>query len=94
MSAGNSGIKHTCPDIDKVIKAIGAALKAASSGMKEVEKGTDAYDSFWQVDYELYGTERILEDLRTANDELRKWGEEQYARAEELEEKLTEREQI
>lgn len=90
-------VRHTCPAIDKTIAAIKSAMKSAADGMKYVSKGDDAYDCFWQIEYDLDGEEVRLEDLRSDNDELRKWGHELEQEinslsnyVEELEKKLSE----
>lgn len=68
-------VKQTCPDIDRVIKRIKMALKVATDGRRVFEKGTDEYAYCSDIEDELYGLEGELEDLRSANDSLRKWGD-------------------
>lgn len=68
-------IKNTCPDIDKAIKWVKGAMKAAKDGMSISENGSKQHDCFYDVDYQLDGVIDMLEDLRNANDALRKWGE-------------------
>lgn len=67
-------VKHTCPDIDKAIKKVAAALKIASAGRKSHDKGTDDYDNYDAIEDCLMYLEGDLEDLRSANDALRTWG--------------------
>lgn len=69
-------IKHTCPDIDKVIAAIRSAMKRAEYGMKGLSKQDEAYDTFREIEYVLDGEDNRLEELRKSNDILRKWGNE------------------
>ncbi len=68
-------VKHTCPDIDQVIKSIRMALKVTKNAMKQF-KGEESYVYFDEIDAELYMLEGQLEDLRDANKALREWGEE------------------
>ena len=50
-------------------------MKTAAYGMKNCEKNSDEYDLFKDIEWELDGLERILEDLRSANSQLRHWAE-------------------
>ena len=73
MSHHREPIKHTCPDIDKLVK-----------GLREIEKTTKNYDKVDDVDdlksilneveNILWGFEDKLEELRKSNDTLRDWG--------------------
>lgn len=67
-------VKHTCPDINKAIKRIRAALRTSENGMKQF-KGEDSYDYFKDIESDLDGLEYELEDLRSDNKSLREWGE-------------------
>ena len=64
-------VKNTCPDIDKVIASLRAAVKSAQKGRKEYP---DADDYFWDILYEIEGLEGRLDDLRKDNSSLRDWG--------------------
>lgn len=66
-------VKYTCPDIDRVIKRIRSAQKAAWEMCKRTEKGTDENDAFKDIESELDGLESDLEGLRESNTSLRKW---------------------
>lgn len=68
-------VKNTCPDINKAIKNVQAALRIAHNGMKRHEKREDDYIDFDDIDTELRNLEGELEDLRNANASLREWGE-------------------
>lgn len=68
-------VPHTCPNIDKVIKAIRSAYKAARSGEKVAERRSDAYYFFAEIQNDLYDIEDHLEKLRKDNAALREWGE-------------------
>jgi chromosome segregation ATPase len=84
MSANRSEpVRHTCPDIDRIIKSLKDAMEEC--------KNTDEIDGNYIIN-ELRGLESDLEDLRTSNSKLRDWGnalvddlEEQDTRIEELE---------
>ena len=69
-------IKHTCPDIDSVIKKVKVALVAADKGYRMTDKDSVENDLFYEIDSALSGVEDEMEDLRTANATLREWGEE------------------
>lgn len=81
-------VKHTCPDIDKAIKQIKSALKAAIDGKRGSVKGEDAWDCFDTIEDELWGLESQLEDLRKDNDYLRSWGHDLEKEVSNLEEEL------
>lgn len=68
-------VKHTCPDIDSVIKSIRNSLRICADSMKSIGKGEPYYDCFDDIDTELRGVEDSLEELRNANSSLRDWGE-------------------
>lgn len=80
-------VKHTCPDIDKVIKRLRSALKTAENGRKNF-KGEDSYVYFKDIEDELDGLEWELEDLRSANKSLREWGEELETEVENVAEEM------
>jgi hypothetical protein len=87
-------VKNTCPDIDKAIKRIKLAVRCADNGRSQF-KGEDAEIYFKDISDEIDGLEGMLEDLRSSNDALRKWGEGLFDEVEslstyvnELEEKL------
>lgn len=85
-----SPVKHTCPDIDKAIKQISNAMKAALDGKKECTKGDDIWACFDAVEDELWGLTDKLEDLRSDNDHLRNWGHECEESIKELEDQIQE----
>lgn len=62
-------IKHTCPDIDRAIKH----LKQAKDECKGLIEDKREYQS---IEYEIEAAIGYFEDLRSANDTLRQWGEE------------------
>jgi len=65
-------VKHTCPNIDKLIKGINQALKLCRDG----ESGYgEPKDIFSEIHDELWGMDDVLEELRQSNSSLREWGE-------------------
>jgi chromosome segregation ATPase len=87
-----SGIKHTCPDIDKVI----GTLKDIYKGLDNA-RGYIKSDDKEEADYVIHSAIKTLEEftgkysnpleeLRDSNSTLRSFGEEQYERVQELEE--------
>lgn len=80
-------IKHTCPDINKVIKWLNAAIDEANNGLK-IEDIDDIKATFKEILYHLDGIESLVEDLRDSNSELRDWGNDLYERNQELEQQL------
>jgi len=84
-------IKHTCPDIDKYIKAIKQVLYKD----RELEglEYDDLYSAAADMSYELESCIDYLEELRASNDELRQWGIEEAENVDELELKIEEIEQ-
>ena len=65
-------VKTTCPDIDKAIRSIRAAIKVAKEGRKQ---HPEADDYFWDILYNIEDLEGPLEDLRNSNASLRDWGD-------------------
>lgn len=70
-------VQNTCPDIDKAIKLINAAIKSAKDGRKNFP---DADDNFYYIISDLGDLEGMLEDLRRDNSKLRDWGYEKHVR--------------
>ena len=70
--------KETCPDINKIIKAISEAYNRADKAEDNCRKyGSDCEheDIFSDIRYELSGIEDDLEKLRNDNEGLRSWGQ-------------------
>lgn len=84
-------IKHTCPDIDKYIKAIKQVLYNDRQ-LKNLEPD-ELYNAASDMAYELESCIDYLEELRASNDELRQWGIEEADKVDELELKIEELEQ-
>lgn len=66
-------VRHTCPDIDKAIKAINDARKCIQDATDSVDND-DKNESLKYADDYLWGLDTMLEDLRSSNDALRQWG--------------------
>ena len=88
-------IKYTCPDIDKAIKQITTLVKE----MEQIADNTESYsaDLLQEQIYEwanvlegiAEGSNCDLEALRNSNIELREWAEDMAAKAEMLENELS-----
>lgn len=85
-------IKHTCPDIDKYIKYIKMVIckDRYLKNMNEI----DLYDTALAMNSELENCIGYLEELRSSNDELRKWGEELDNQLEDAANRINELENI
>jgi phage shock protein A len=81
-------VRHTCPDIDKVIAAIKSAVKTAENGRKQLGKDSDAEDYLYKIIYDIEDLPHILEDLRNSNSSLRDWGHDLEKTVDELEGKV------
>lgn len=71
--------EYTCPDIDKIIRAINEAYDIANQAERECHRFGDECghaNIFDDIQYELSGLEDELEKLRKANENLRTWGTE------------------
>lgn len=81
-------VKHTCPDIDAVIKNIRSSISCCEAALKASDERKDAEinDAIWY----LRDMEDEMEQLRRSNHLLREWGEEQEDRANNLENQLAE----
>ena len=95
-------VRHTCPDIDAVIREVKSSLQTAKA-IKDKVANTDEQkmspdmwvtfkesieDEADEIENYLASVEGQLEDLRTANEKLREWGLDLYNEVEELEDKV------
>ena len=69
-------VKHTCPDIDKLIKMLKDIQREANYGMKCHDKKSDDFERYKNIEWYIDDIVGELENLRSANHELREWGEE------------------
>lgn len=79
----NAPIGHTCPIIDNVIGKMELAKNEAEYICKHPKE--DSSEEADSILYELIEAIREIEDVRSANSELRDWGNDEYDRAEENE---------
>lgn len=79
----NAPIGHTCPIIDNVIGKMESAKNEADYISKHPEE--DSSEEANTILGELVDAIKEIEDVRSANSELRDWGNEEYNRAEEAE---------
>jgi hypothetical protein len=80
-------VPHTCPDIDKVQKAIERSEKLCrhDNARDDEESLRSRLDD---IAYELYGLIGELEKLRKANASLREWGTEEAGEVDALHDEL------
>lgn len=82
----NAPIKNTCPIIDDVINYL-HSIKSEAEYIKENPKENSSDEATTILD-ELFYAISIMEDIREANATLRDWGNEEFERAEDAEEKI------
>jgi hypothetical protein len=78
MSRRGEPVKHTCPDIDRLIKTV-TEIVAGMNFCKEEDTMEDTLSlmSDWKAELESLGIGKWseLETLRNSNHSLREWGE-------------------
>ena len=80
-------IKHTCPDIDKLIKGINEIQKLTKNYQK-IDEVDDLKDILYDVENILWDFDNELEKLRSSNDTLRDWGISEAEEVDRLEENI------
>lgn len=80
-------VKHTCPDIDKMIKRAKEGLKSLEWALK-LEYLDDIKSAIRDAINEVEDIEGMAEDLRSSNDSLREWGKDCEKTIDELEAKI------
>lgn len=80
-------IKHTCPDIDKLIKGQNEIMKLIKNYQK-IDEITDFKDIISDIENILWDFESELEKLRNSNDTLRDWGISEAQEVDRLEDKI------
>ena len=66
-------IKHTCPDIDKLIKGQAEIMKLIRN-YKKIDDIDEFKDIISDIENILCDFDNELEKLRSSNDTLRDWG--------------------
>ena len=80
-------IKHTCPDIDKLIKGQNEIMKLIRNYQK-IDDVDEFKDIISDIENILWDFEDKLEDLRKSNDTLRDWGISEAEEVDKLEDKI------
>jgi hypothetical protein len=80
-------IKHTCPDIDNLIKGQSEIMKLIRN-YQRIEDIDEFKDIISNIENILWDFEDRLEDLRKSNDILRDWGISEAEDVDKLEDKL------
>lgn len=86
-------IKHTCPDIDRLIKNSNEILSLIK-GYSNIEDIEELKLIIGDIENLIYGFDSELEDLRRSNDTLRSWGIEEANNYDKLELKYEELKEI
>ena len=80
-------IKHTCPDIDKLIKGQSEIMKLIRNYQK-IDDVDEFKDIISDIENILWDFEEKLEELRKSNDTLRDWGISEAEEVDKLEDKI------
>jgi hypothetical protein len=86
MSRRGEPVKHTCPDIDRLIKTV-TEIVAGMNFCKEEDGRHAIFNVRLKAELESLGIGKWseLETLRNSNHSLREWGVEMYEDAENME---------
>jgi hypothetical protein len=87
MSRRGEPVKHTCPDIDRLIKTVTEIAGMNFCKEEDTMEDTLSLMSDWKAELESLGIGKWseLETLRNSNHSLREWGVEMYEDAENME---------
>lgn len=94
MASRNEPVKHTCPDIDKLVKRIRDIdrytldIERASNHIEDESLKGRILDIIGNIQYEVWDFDGKLEELRSANSALRDWGNDLVSEIESLESQL------
>lgn len=80
-------IRHTCPDIDKIIKGLNEVQKT-TRGYDKIDSVDELKDIISDIENILWGFEDKLEELRRSNNTLREWGISEAEEVDKLEDKI------
>ncbi len=80
-------IKHTCPDIDKLIIGQNEIFKLIKNYQK-IEDVNDFKNIISEIENILWDFENQLEQLRKSNDTLRDWGISEAEEVDKLENRI------
>jgi len=80
-------IRHTCPDIYKIIKGLNEVQKT-TKGYDRIDSIDELKDIISDIENILWGFEDKLEELRRSNDTLREWGISEAEEVDKLEDKI------
>jgi len=89
MGHSREPVKHTCPDIDKVIKISKTAMSDISDrNLRNFDDIEDLKSHLYYVESCLSDIDDLMEQLRSANESLRQWGTEEAEQVDKLEEQI------
>ncbi|MCP1384777.1 hypothetical protein [Runella salmonicolor] len=97
MASRKAPVRHTCPDIDELlkrVKSIQSSIKNIESLARQIEHSenedikSDIMYHVSQIDHDIWMFDDKLEELRNSNEGLRNWGNELVEELEELENQL------
>lgn len=88
MISMSAPFKYTCPEIDDLQKRLRMAYRFSEDGYSVAEG--EIKNMFYEIMDCLYRTWDELEDLRKANEGIRKWGEDMESKMEQANEYIQE----
>lgn len=89
MRINTEPVDYTCPEIDKIVSTI----TEITNSMKTIDVKSDIYQLIeqWTEELEIIGVGNwcLMEELRTSNSTLRKWGVDMSKKIDTLEDEIT-----